>query len=90
MKALVISFILLLMVAVFLFYSNKGLRTDLTAANAEIAGLTAAVAEMKGVVAAYAEAEKQAKEFEKELSNDTTDNLDVVPAEYILKQLHAD
>ena len=38
----------------------------------------------------YAEAEKEAKEFEKELAKDENDNLDYVPSNYILEQLHAD
>lgn len=48
------------------------------------------IASMENAVAVYAEADAQAKEFEKELNDDTTDNLDVVPADYILKQLRAD
>lgn len=86
-----ISLCVLGFVAFWLFYCNKSLKNDLTAANAEIAGLTASVMEMKDLVAVYAKADKEAKEFEKELINDTnTDNLDVVPADYILKQLRAD
>lgn len=90
-RILAISLVILGVVATWLFYCNKGLKAELTAANAAIAGLTASVQEMKDVVKTYAEAEKQAKEFEKELINDeNTDNLDVIPADYILKQLHAD
>lgn len=90
-KLLMTIMVVLGVVAAWLFLSNKSLKNDLTAANAEIAGLTASVMEMKDLVAVYAKAEKEAKEFEKELINDTnTDNLDVVPADYILNQLHAD
>ena len=90
-KVFMTIMVVLGVVAAWLFYCNKGLKADLTAANAEIAGLTASVMEMKDLVAVYAKAEKEAKEFEKELINDTnTDNLDVIPADYILKQLHAD
>lgn len=42
------------------------------------------------IINAYNNAEKESKEFEKEMVNDKTDNLDVVPADYILKQLRAD
>lgn len=89
-KVFMTIMVVLGVVAAWLFYCNKGLKADLTAANAEIAGLTASVMEMKDLVATYAEAEKKAKEFEKELNDDKTDNLDVIPADYILKQLHAD
>lgn len=65
---------------------------------AKIDSLTADVARYKAdaeeshkIIETYAEAEAQAKEFEMELINDeNTDNLDVVPADYILKQLRAD
>lgn len=90
-KFLAISLAVLGCVAIWLFWCNKGLKADLNAANVEIANLTASVQEMKDVVKTYAEAEKNAKEFEKELINDTNaDNLDVIPADYILRQLHAD
>lgn len=90
-KVLMTIMVVLGVVAAWLFLSNKSLKNDLTAANAEIAGLTASVMEMKDLVAVYAKADKEAKEFEKELINDTnTDNLDFVPADYILNQLHAD
>lgn len=65
---------------------------------AKIDSLTADVARYKAdaeeshkIIETYAEAEAQAKEFEVELINDeNTDNLDVVPADYILNQLRAD
>ena len=75
-KLLMTIMVVLGFVAVWLFYCNKSLKNDLTAANAEIAGLTASVMEMKDLVGVYAKADKEAKEFEKELINDTnTDNL---------------
>lgn len=90
-EILAVGLLVLGCITAWLFYCNKGLKADLNTANAEIASLMASVQEMKDVVKTYAEAEKQAKEFEKELINDTTtDNLDVIPADYILKQLHAD
>lgn len=55
-----------------------------------VASLETAVSEYKKTIDVYAKAEKETKEFEKELNDDTTDNLDVVPADYILKQLRAD
>lgn len=90
-KILAICLVILGCVAAWLFYSNKELKSDLTAANAEITNLTASVLEMKNIISTYAVADRQAKDFERELNNDkNVDNLDVVPADYILKQLHAD
>ena len=49
------------------------------------------MAEYQRINEVYAESAAKAEEFNKELNNDeTTDNLDVVPADYILRQLHAD
>lgn len=57
----------------------------------DIAKYRADAEESKKVLSIYAEADKQSKEFEKELINDTNvDNLDVVPDYYILKQLQSD
>ena len=35
-------------------------------------------------------ADEQNEQFKGKMNEDTTDNLDVVPADYILKQLRAD
>lgn len=49
------------------------------------------IQKMEGVIATYAEADENAKHFEKELNDDTNvDNLEVVPADYILRQLRTD
>lgn len=57
----------------------------------KICGLQTALAEYQKIQETYLEAEKQAKEFEKELAKDeNSDNLDIVPDKYILDQLHTD
>lgn len=56
----------------------------------KICGLETTLAEFKKIQEVYAEAEKEAKEFERELAKDENDNLDYVPSNYILEQLHAD
>lgn len=57
----------------------------------QICGLQTALAEYQKIQETYLEAEKQAKEFEKELAKDeNSDNLDIVPDKYILDQLHTD
>lgn len=59
--------------------------------NDRICKLESSLAEYQKIQQITAEADKQAKEFEKELQADeNTDNLDIVPADYILMQLHAD
>ena len=90
--------VIISLVAVWLYASNKSLKNSLTAAQGEIAlkdeyifSLEHSVREMSNTIATQAQAIEQAKDFEKELNDDTNvDNLDVVPANYILKQLRAD
>lgn len=97
-RLLLISIAFLAAVSAILFFSNKHLKTELNAANGQIAlkdtyifTLEHSVRELQNNIAIYAKADEQAEEFNKELINDTNvDNLDVVPADYILKQLHAD
>lgn len=55
-----------------------------------ICDLESTVKEYQKIQETYAEAEKEVKEFEKELAKDENDNLDYVPSDYILEQLHAD
>lgn len=58
---------------------------------ADMARYKADAEESHKIIETYAEAEAKAKEFEMELINDeNTDNLDVIPADYILNQLRAD
>ena len=97
-RLLLISIAFLAVTSAILFFSNKHLKTELNAANGQIAlkdeyifTLEYAVKDLQNNIAIYAKADEQAEEFNKELINDeTTDNLDVVPADYILKQLRAD
>lgn len=97
-RILLISIAFLAAVSAILFFSNKHLKTELNAANGQIAlkdeyifTLEHSVRELQNNIEIYAKADEQAEEFNKELINDTNvDNLDVVPADYILKQLRAD
>lgn len=58
---------------------------------ADVARYKADAEESHKIIETYAEAEAKAKEFEMELINDeNTDNLDVIPSDYILNQLRAD
>lgn len=90
-RILSISLIILLVGLFFLAYKSNKLSEQLSAANDRIAVLQANMAEYQRINEVYAESAAKAEEFNKELNNDeTTDNLDVVPADYILRQLHAD
>lgn len=89
-RILLISLIIAIVTAVFFKLQSDNRLLRATNAENRASALETAVIEQKRIIEVYAEAEKQAKEFEKELNNDTTDNLDVVPADYILKQLRAD
>ena len=48
------------------------------------------IKEMEKINEAYKQAEKESQEFREKLLVDNTDNLDVVPADYILDRLRAD
>lgn len=97
-RIFVIVIVILSVAAGVLYLRNMSLKSELSAANGQIAlkdeyifTLEYAVKDLQNNIAIYAKADEQAEEFNKELINDeTTDNLDVVPADYILKQLHAD
>ena len=90
-RILSISLIILLVGLFFLAYKSNKLSEQLSAANDRIAVLQANMAEYQRINEVYAESAAKAEEFNKELNNDeTTDNLDVVPADYILRQLRAD
>lgn len=56
----------------------------------QICDLKSTLQEYQKIQETYTEAEKEAKKFEKELAKDENDNLDYVPSDYILEQLHAD
>lgn len=90
-RILLISLVISLLAAVFLAHRSKILSEQLSAANDKITVLQANMAEYQRINEVYAESAAKAEEFNEELIKDeNTDNLDVVPADYILKQLHAD
>lgn len=89
-RILFIGLIIAIATAVFFKLQSDSRQKRLTTAENQITALETAVNEQKRMIEIYAQAEEEAKEFEKELNNDTTDNLDVVPADYILKQLQSD
>ena len=89
-RVLVISLLIIGVIAAFLSYRNNILANTLKDRESRIAELETSLKEQKNLIKVYSQAEEKAKEFEKEMENDQTDNLDVVPADYILNQLRAD
>lgn len=89
-RILLISLIIAIAMAVFFKLQSDNRLQRATNAENRVTELETAVNEQDHIIKTFAQAEAKAKEFEKELNNDVTDNLDVVPADYILKQLQSD
>ena len=89
-RILLVSLIIAIVTAVFFkLQSDKSL---LRATNAEnrVSALETAVIERDKMIEINSRANEQNEQFKGKMNEDTTDNLDVVPADYILKQLRAD
>lgn len=89
-KILLIVTSVLALVAVFYCYKANNLKTELLNVKNENAALRANVAEYEHIFELNKKADEENEKFKGKLNEDTTDNLDVVPADYILKQLRAD
>lgn len=97
-RILIASWVFFAVVVGYFIFSNKSYKNENTSLKGEIAlkdtyifTLEHSVRELQNNIAIYAKADEQAEEFNKELINDTNvDNLDVVPDDYILKQLRSD
>lgn len=88
---------ILFFVVVCMFYQNKALKAEKNGLKKEIQNLTVevkkrenAIKEMEKQNEILLEAKKENEEFKKELLDDSSDNLDVVPSAYILNKLHKD
>ena len=98
MKVLAISLAISLIafaVAVFIILHRGNVidkqNSKIESLQTDVARYKADVEESHKIIETYAEAQAEAKEFEMELINDeNTDNLNTIPADYILKQLRAD
>ena len=96
-KILLVSLIIAIVTAVFfkLQSDNRLLRAtnaENRATNAEnrVSALETAVIERDKLIEINSRADEENEQFKGKMNEDTTDNLDVVPADYILKQLRAD
>ena len=89
-RLLMISLIIIALVAVFFkLQSDNRLQRAVNAEN-RASALETAVNERDKMIEMNSRANEQNEKFKGKLNEDTTDNLDVVPADYILKQLRAD
>ena len=89
-RILLISLIIIALVAVFYRYKANNLKTELLSVKNENAVLRANMAEYEHIFELNKKADEENEKFKGKLNEDTTDNLDFVPADYILKQLRAD
>lgn len=83
--ALVLVFVIYLM-----YYQKKALETEKNALYEDVCRYKNSLAEMEKQNEVLLEAKKQNEKFRKELAEDESENLDFVPSDYILKQLHKD
>jgi hypothetical protein len=83
---------LLITIATAVFFKLQSDNRLLRATNAEnrASALETAVIERDKMIEINSQANEQNEQFKGKMNEDTTDNLDVVPADYILKQLRAD
>lgn len=83
---------LLIAIATAVFFKLQSDNRLLRATNAEnrASALETAVIERDKMIEINSQANEQNEQFKGKMNEDTTDNLDVVPADYILKQLRAD
>ena len=88
----IIYIALIIAIATAVFFKLQSDKRLLRATNAEnrVSALETAVNERDKIFDINHRANKQNEEFKGKMNEDTTDNLDVVPADYILKQLHKD
>ena len=82
--------VVLLFAVVFMFYSNRSLKAEKNALCLDVERYKQSLIEMEKQNEVLLEAKKENEQFKQELSDDKSDNLDVVPAPYILMRLHAD
>ena len=69
---------------------NNALKSEVCERDEIINQKNTYIKEMEKINEAYKQAEKESQQFKEELLVDGSDNLDVVPATYILDRLRAD
>lgn len=69
---------------------KNDLKNEICNLETEIQKRDIAIKEMEKINELYQEVAKENEKFKDELNNDKSDNLDVVPADYILNRMHKD
>lgn len=83
--ALVLVFVIYLM-----YYQKKALETEKNALYVDVCRYKQSLVEMEKQNEVLLEAKKENEKFKQNLANDDSDNLNVVPASYILDRMHKD
>ena len=82
--------VVLILVLSYTFSRINTLKDEKNALKNEICKKEQIIKEMEKINELYQKAEKENEEFRQQLVGDNSDNLDVVPADYILNRLHKD
>lgn len=82
--------VVLILVLSYTFSRINTLKDEKNALKNEICKKEQIIKEMEKINELYQKAEKENEEFRQQLVGDNSDNLDVVPAAYILNRLHKD
>ena len=82
--------VILILVISYAFHKINTLESQKNDLKIELSQKESYIKEMEKINEAYKQAEKESQEFKEQLLVDTGDNLDVVPAGYILERLRAD
>ena len=73
-----------------MYYQKKALETEKNALYVDVCRYKNSLAEMEKQNEVLLEAKKENEKFRKELAEDESDNLNFVPASYILERMHTD
>lgn len=95
MKDKIIAFfgvltVIFIFVIYLMYYQNKALKAEKNALAEDVCRYRNSLIEMEKQYEVTLEAKKENEKFRQNLSNDVSDNLDVVPANYILDRMHSD
>lgn len=82
--------VILILVLSYTFSRINTLKNEKNDLKNEICKKEQTIKEMEKINELYQEVQKENERFRQELNNDNSDNLNVVPADYILDQLHKD
>lgn len=95
MKDKIIAFfgiltVIFIFVIYLMYYQNKSLRAEKNALAEDVCRYKNSLIEMEKQNEVLLEAKKENEGFKQDLADDVSDNLNVVPASYILNRMHKD